>query len=240
MSEENASLQNRLKDDKVLAESGIVANARMNRERNVVGNNSYEKDLLFHPLRFLEERLVSQEQVYWLDLCCGTGNALIQAALYFDQKQVGERVQLVGVDLKDFFFPIPRPLPTLQLLPASVADWNPAASYDLITCVHGLHYVGDKLGLLQRVCTWLKPDGLFLGHLDYANLRLADGKTSTLIGKDLKQAGLQYRQHKRLIVCEGHRTFQLPYRYLGADDQAGPNYTGQPAVHSYYDRRTPL
>ncbi|MFD0205449.1 MULTISPECIES: hypothetical protein [Saccharothrix] len=23
-------------------------------------------------------------------------------------------------------------------------------------------------------------------------------------------------------------------RYLGADDRAGPNYTGQPAVHSYY------
>ena len=27
----------------------------------------------------------------------------------------------------------------------------------------------------------------------------------------------------------------LPYRYLGADDQAGPNYTGQPAVDSYYE-----
>ena len=24
-------------------------------------------------------------------------------------------------------------------------------------------------------------------------------------------------------------------RYRGADDQAGPNYTGQPAVNSYYD-----
>jgi hypothetical protein len=27
----------------------------------------------------------------------------------------------------------------------------------------------------------------------------------------------------------------LPYRYLGADDQAGPNYTGQPAVDSHYE-----
>jgi len=26
----------------------------------------------------------------------------------------------------------------------------------------------------------------------------------------------------------------LPYTYLGADDRAGANYTGQPAVHSYY------
>ena len=24
------------------------------------------------------------------------------------------------------------------------------------------------------------------------------------------------------------------HRYLGADDHAGPNYTGQPAVHSVY------
>ena len=30
----------------------------------------------------------------------------------------------------------------------------------------------------------------------------------------------------------------LPYRYLGADDRAGPNYTGQPAVDSYYEMVT--
>ena len=28
----------------------------------------------------------------------------------------------------------------------------------------------------------------------------------------------------------------MPYRYLGADDRAGPNYTGQPAVDSYSER----
>ncbi|GAB3891420.1 hypothetical protein GCM10029964_064560 [Kibdelosporangium lantanae] len=32
----------------------------------------------------------------------------------------------------------------------------------------------------------------------------------------------------------GHRQVHLPVQYLGADDQAGPNYTGQPAVNSYY------
>jgi hypothetical protein len=26
----------------------------------------------------------------------------------------------------------------------------------------------------------------------------------------------------------------LPYRYLGAADSGGPNYTGQPAVDSHY------
>jgi hypothetical protein len=29
----------------------------------------------------------------------------------------------------------------------------------------------------------------------------------------------------------------LPYRYLGADDQAGPGYAGQPSVTSYYADR---
>lgn len=27
----------------------------------------------------------------------------------------------------------------------------------------------------------------------------------------------------------GHRDIRLPYAYLGADDQAGPGYAGQPA-----------
>jgi hypothetical protein len=27
----------------------------------------------------------------------------------------------------------------------------------------------------------------------------------------------------------------LPFRYLGADEQVGPNYAGQPAVHSTYE-----
>src|SRR5262249_8577045 len=38
------------------------------------------------------------------------------------------------------------------------------------------------------------------------------------------------------IVCEGRKDFTLNYRYLGADDAAGPNYTGQAAVNSYYDQ----
>lgn len=29
----------------------------------------------------------------------------------------------------------------------------------------------------------------------------------------------------------------MPYQYLGADDRAGPNHTGQPTVTSHYERR---
>ena len=36
--------------------------------------------------------------------------------------------------------------------------------------------------------------------------------------------------------CEGRKITTLSYVYLGADDTAGPNYTGQPAVNSHYRR----
>lgn len=34
----------------------------------------------------------------------------------------------------------------------------------------------------------------------------------------------------------GRREAKFPLRFVGAADKAGPNYTGQPAVHSYYER----
>ena len=43
------------------------------------------------------------------------------------------------------------------------------------------------------------------------------------------------RQHR--LTLEGGREATFPYRYLGADPAAGPNYTGQPAVGSHYGRR---
>jgi hypothetical protein len=70
----------------------------------------------------------------------------------------------------------------------------------LITCVHGLHYIGDKLALRSR----------------------------------LRAAGFAYNPRRHQITCVGRRDVRLPYAYLGADDSAGPGYTGQPAVTSYY------
>ena len=77
------------------------------------------------------------------------------------------------------------PPPGLQLICTPAACWQPALRFDLITCVHGLHYIGDKLGLLTRAASWPSRS-------------------------------------------------LLPYTYLGADDGAGPGYTGQPAVWSHY------
>jgi hypothetical protein len=51
----------------------------------------------------------------------------------------------------------------------------------------------------------------------------------------LRAAGFTYGGRTRRIRRQGCVDVELPFRYLGADDHAGPNYTGQPAVHSYYE-----
>ncbi|WP_165970218.1 class I SAM-dependent methyltransferase, partial [Nonomuraea terrae] len=118
---------------------------------------------------------------------------------------------------------------------ASVSVWRPDAPFDLITCVHGLHYVGDKLGLLTRAAGWLTGDGLLAANFDAGSVRLRDGSPAgRRLTFALRSQGLEYDTRARRIRCGGRRTLDLPYRYLGADDQAGPNYTGQPAVDSYY------
>ena len=123
----------------------------------------------------------------------------------------------------------------LRLVEASLRTWRPDRQFDLITCVHGLHYIGDKLGLVARATTWLVDDGSFVANLDLKNLKLADGRPAgRKVVSDLRRANISYDGRKRLIACRGRKTLRLPYRYLGADDRAGPNYTRESAVDSYY------
>jgi hypothetical protein len=127
----------------------------------------------------------------------------------------------------------------VRLIEASLTDWRPSQSLDLITCVHGLHYIGDKLGLIARAASWLTEDGLLLSNLDLANLKVNDAAgTNRGLAIALRRSGLSYDGKRKLLTCRGHRLFRLPYHYLGADDEAGPNYTGQPAVNSHYERST--
>ena len=226
-----------LLDAAALEKSQIVANARMNRERNLAGDNSYEKELGFAPLDLLKQSLAKQQEAAWLDLCCGTGRALIQAAEICGRASPG-RINLTGVDLVPMFDAIRPGVDCVRLVAASIEKWEPGERFDLITCVHGLHYVGDKLGILQRASGWLKEGGLLAMHLDYRNLRI-QGRSSfgPQIGKDLRRAGFRYTRGRHLLTCGAQpRRYDLPYRYLGADDSAGPNYTRQDAVDSHYER----
>jgi SAM-dependent methyltransferase len=211
-------------DEETLARSSVVANNAMNRERGLTGPNSYSKDLGVDVEALLDTGSA------WLDLCCGSGRALVEAAALF-----GDRVRIVGLDLVDFFVDAAGP----ELITGSVATWRPDGTFDLITCVHGLHYVGDKLGAITRAVSWLRPDGRFVANFDAADVRDADGvPLRRSLTSALRKAGIDYDARKRRLSCVGPRSVVLPFDYLGADDQAGPNYTGQPAVVSHYGRRS--
>jgi SAM-dependent methyltransferase len=240
---EDVLVNRRLLDDDTLSASSVVANCAMNRERQLAGVNSYERELGFHPLEWLQARLVAGDvagPVAWLDLCCGTGRALIQAAEEARNSGLSDHIDLTGVDLVDAFDPTPHGR-AVRLLTASVTSWSPPRRYDLITCVHGLHYVGDKLDVIARAVGSLTGNGLFVADFDAASIRMSDGRPGhRLIAAALREAGLSYDSRRRRLTAHGRRELRLPFEYLGADDRAGPNYTNQPAVHSYYQRRRPV
>jgi SAM-dependent methyltransferase len=229
-----------LLDDDCLERSEVVANAAMNRGRGLSGVNSYGRDLGFDVLAFLRERRRSHGAVSWLDLCCGQGRALIEAARTLAGAGEADGVRIVGVDLVPMFDPaggLAPPLLTLDAAP--VLAWEPPAGvvFDLVTCVHGLHYVGDKLGALARAASWLAPDGLLLAHLDTANVRIAGaaGDGGKAVRAALRAAGFTFGVRTRVVARAGRGAPVVwPLRYLGADDTAGPNFTRQPAVHSHY------
>jgi len=227
-----------LLDFAALQRSEVVANARMNRERNLSGPNSYETDLGLDPMNFLMKALQRRQHASWLDLCCGTGRALLQAAEALQKARLTPRIKLIGVDLVPMFDPIPPVLSCIRLVSTPVESWETDERFDLITSVHGLHYLGDKLGVLQRASRWLKEDGLLMMHLDYRNVRIVGrGLSGAQIGRGLHRAGFRYVPGRHLVVRSGNiLQGSVPYRYLGADDKAGPNYTGQEAVDSYYER----
>ncbi|MFG1999411.1 hypothetical protein ACGFNU_09735 [Spirillospora sp. NPDC048911] len=75
----------------------------------------------------------------------------------------------------------------------------------------------------------LFDDGRFVADFDVRGVR-APGRVSTR----LREQGFEYDTRWRRISLTGRRDVRLPYRYLGADDQVGANYTGQAAVGSHY------
>ncbi len=210
-----------------LERSTIVANCRMNRERELAGSNGYDRELGFAPLDFLRERIQCGRVNRWLDLCCGTGRALFQAAAQIEQYGLVESISITGVDLVNMFCGDGRPSPCLRLVVASVHDFDPAECFDLITCVHGLHYLGNKLNVIERAASWLVADGLFVANLDLANLRREDGgPLARRIGPLFRAIGMEYDRRRRRLLCQGRREPRFPLEYLGADDSARAEHNG--------------
>jgi SAM-dependent methyltransferase len=215
----------RLLSDEELERTSVVANNTMNRERGLSGVNSYARELGFDPVN----RLGGTATPRWLDLCSGEGLALRGAAA-----RLPAGAELTGVDLVG---PLgaAAPLPQgVELITASLSSWvpPPGRRYGLITCVHGLHYLGDKLALLTRAASWLTRDGLFVAHLDPATFRLPDGRPAARpVLRALRAAGFGYDARRHLLRLEGGRdSLALPLTHLGADCDPVPTWTGQPGV----------
>jgi len=222
-----------LKEDE-LQWSSVVANNSMNRERVAFGVNSYEQEIGFNPINFIEKR-VSQPDISWTDLCCGSGNALYQAADYFESKKSVKKISIVGIDLVSYFSSRSTSK-ILELREMNLKDWEPKQTQDLITIIHGLHYIGDKINLITTAASYLKKDGLFIGNLDLNNILIKGSKIPQQVVLNLfKKNKIHYDHKKKLISIFGPQKIKTNLRYLGADDKAGPNYTGQPVVNSYYE-----
>lgn len=199
----------------------VVANCCMNRERRL---NAYSSELRFSIADFLR----GCAQPRWLDLCCGQGRALIEAASRYPQGCYW------GVDLVDTF---PRGS-EVRFVESPLREWIAPEPMDLITCVHGLHYLGDKLGEITRASNWLKPQGRILAHLDLSSIFWSDGKSaSRTVARWLRENGWSYQSRYRLL-CRLGPSQPWPFVFAGADPEAGPNFTGQPAVNAVYFRKS--
>ena len=223
-----------LRADELLA-SPVVANATMNRGRGLSGVNSYERDLRFSITEFLRERVRERGAAVWYDACCGQGRALVEAGRQFNAAGWGDQVRIVGVDLVEMFTPDEAPSVALQA--ADVAAWTLERPADLVTCVHGLHYLGDKLGFLQNMYAMLAPGGLFLGHLDANNVRTAE--SGLLIWRQAARhaakngAALEFKSHVlRIKRTDAPLDFGVTFR--GATISKEPNYTGITVTDSWY------
>lgn len=227
---ENAKSRN-LKNHAALEQSDIVANITMNRNRALMGDNSYGKEFDLNPATELADRLKGNGEAAWLDLCCGRGRALIDAAIAFGTNNL----ILHGIDLVDHFDLRSTQYPAITLTVSSLHTWTTPQRYDLVTCIYGLHYIGDKLGVITKAVSWLKPNGIFLANLDLHHVLNQDGTafTKKLINW-FTASGFDVDFQSGVIRKTGSAMLSSPFKYLGADDRAGPNATGQPGVASYY------
>ena len=169
-----------LGDDDLHA-SAVVANYSMNRERQLTGVNSYARELGFDPLDAPRAAIA------------GAGRRRLAGPApreWPGARRGGDRVNparydLVGIDLVGAVDLRPAPV----LIEDSVTTWTPDRRFDLITCVHGLHYVGDKLAALARASGWLTPSGLLVADLDVASVPLDGRRASRRLSRALRTPG---------------------------------------------------
>jgi hypothetical protein len=124
----------RLLGKAALEDSAVVANCAMNRERQLAGVNSCARELGFNPMDVLVRWQPSGAQAGpgpgWLDLCCGSGRALIEAARQLRLMSPPRRAEIVGVDLVGAFVRPDEQLAGMDLICGSVLTWEPGRPAD--------------------------------------------------------------------------------------------------------------
>ncbi|MEZ4687149.1 MAG: class I SAM-dependent methyltransferase [Bacteroidia bacterium] len=205
----------------------------MNRQRGLAGINSYEKELGFDIEQFLGSKMNTKkgEEVRWLDICCGEGKALIDLGVRWKHgplKLVGLTLQECSMRLRCFSNSF------LTLHEGAIERFNPLERFDLVTV--SMAFIISETNLQHdRIRSFLTPGGSFWGNLSLENVRDEKGNIiASRLKKDWKESGWNYHGRRKLLEIPGKGTAPRSYPYLGADDQAGPNYTGQEAVNSYY------
>ena len=194
-------MNKKLLNESELEWSAVVANNSMNRERKATGVNSYEKDLKLNPIRFILERK-NQADIQWLDLCCGKGNALIEVAKHIQNTDLVHKTHLLGIDLVDYFAD-KKDLNNLTFRTLNLSNWQPETAYDLITIVHGLHYLGDKIGLIIKAASALKKDGVLMANMDIKNIQIMGYENKEKALKSFfKSAEIGYNDRTKMIKIE--------------------------------------
>jgi SAM-dependent methyltransferase len=213
-----------------LVKSDIVVNGLMNRDRGFLGVNSYSRELKMDLDSWLRGRAAVGTAITWYDACCGRGRALTEAASILDEYQP-ERWVLQGSDLLDDFVDHGA---DVRLTAADAVTFRTDAKFDLITCVHGIDYLGDKLGFLQNAYQLLAPGGVLCATMDLSNVMLND---RPVIGFSalLNWQGVKLKFRDYLLRIE-RNDVPLTFKgsYAGATPSSTPNYTGNQVIDSWY------
>ena len=161
---------------------------------------------------------------------------MIQSAKFIKENKHENKIGLEGIDLVSYFSEYSAYEGILRLIQMNLENWTPNKKYDLVTIVHGLHYIGDKISLLEKVSNALNQDGKLLGNFSLENVRIQGVKDSEkMLRKIFKESGIVYNSRTKMIEITESISLSSKFKYLGADDQVGPNYTGQPVVDSVYE-----
>jgi trans-aconitate methyltransferase len=108
-------------------------------------------------------------------------------------------IKLKGIDLVDTFLVVDKHITCVEFESESLIDWKPDQTYDLITCVHGLHYLGDKLKVIEASIKALNQYGLFVANLDLTNIVIQGTNTSSYLKNSFKRYGVAYNSRLKVL-----------------------------------------